>query len=120
MKVKLNGITRIVILFGSYAIKIPNFTNCHDHFLKGCCANWSERGLTILSKKWKDSHHLKDKIAPTIFCSWFGLVSIQVRVEPLQFHLTEEQREDFKCLTTDIKKENFGYLNGKMVCIDYA
>jgi hypothetical protein len=39
MKIKLNGVTRIVLLIGRYAVKIPNFTVQHHHFLHGCYAN---------------------------------------------------------------------------------
>lgn len=112
------GITRIVILVGNYAIKIPNFTYSHQHFLNGCIANWSER---VYTKMYKNADcDFYSKIAPTIFCIWFGLISIQKRVILLDRSLTEAECIYFKDQTSDIKGTNFGYLNEKIVCIDYA
>ena len=125
MKVKTNGVTRIVFVFKKYVIKIPNFTHCHLHFIEGCYANWSERLFTKQFKnvdwKWNDrpvnSH---DLIAPTYFCLWFGLFSIQAKAMPMLENLTDEQKKLYEPLCqTDCKKENFGWLNGKLVCIDY-
>ena len=110
------GVTRLVILIGNYAIKIPNFTCQHSHFLQGCYANWSERQYT---KMFRNLPEIK-KVAPTYFCSWFGLVSVQARVIELNRHLTNEEREYFKHQTDDIKSANFGFLNGNLVCIDYV
>lgn len=113
MILKLNGCTRIVLLVGKFAIKIPNFSYCHRHFLQGCLANWKEREY---SKLFPDC----PKVNKALFCSWFGLVSIQKRVEVLERHLTKEEVEYFKDVCpTDIKNDNFGILKGKVVCIDY-
>lgn len=117
MRLKLNGTTRIVFLIGNYAIKIPNHVVCHQHFLQGCYANWSERRYT---KTFERLPEFYNKIAPTIFCSWFGLLSIQRRVVELDRHLTVNEVEYFKDQTTDIKMQNFGYLDKRLVCIDYV
>ena len=117
IKIKLNGVTRIVFLVGNYAIKIPNFLYSHQHFLQGCYANWSER---TYCKQMKGIEELSIKVTPTIFCFLFGLLSIQKRCNPLERDLTEAEVEYFKHQTTDVKKENFGILNGVVVCIDYV
>ncbi len=118
MKVIKRGITRIVILIGNYAFKIPNFKYQHNHFLKGCYCNWNERYYTKQSKGYIGEGFFS-KIAPTLFCSWFGLISIQKRVEILTEDLTDEQWEEMKEFI-ECKKENYGYLNGKLVCVDYG
>lgn len=109
------GCTRIVFRLGKYVIKIPNFLVEHRHGLQGMYANWSERQTT---KRY--GSYYRDKISPTIYSSWFGLFSIQRQVEELTRHLTEDEVEYFKDLTSDIKMQNFGYLEGKLVCIDYV
>ncbi len=109
------GCTRIVFVFGNFVIKIPNFINHHNHFLKGCYANYYER---IFTKQFKNNE-LINKINPTLFCMRFGLFSIQRKVEILNRNLTKKEILYFKDITNDIKKENFGYLNKKIVCIDY-
>ena len=116
MRVVTKGVTRLVLLIGNFAIKIPNFTCQHNHFLHGCYANWSER---LYPKMFKNMPEI-EKVAPTYFCAWFGLISIQARVVELDRHLTADEKQYFEHQTTDIKKENFGYLNGRLVCIDYV
>ena len=112
------GVTRLVFLTGSYVLKIPNFTYSHQHFLNGMYANWSERQF---SKSFKNLPEY-EKIAPTIFCTWFGFLSIQKRVESLKFDIKTnlDLREQFKDICEDFKSENFGILNDKIVCIDYV
>lgn len=109
------GVTRLVFLLGGWAIKIPNFTFCHGHFLEGCRDNWRERVVT----KYRLPEFM-EKTAPCVFCAWFGLFSVMKRVEINTEPLTREQKKYFKNQTTDCKPSNFGHLNGKLVCIDYA
>jgi hypothetical protein len=109
------GVTRIVILIGKFAIKIPNFTYSHLHFLNGCYANWSERHFC--KRKINSIKHLA---IPSYFCSWFGLIQIQARAEPKLCHLTKQEIKDYEGVHNgDYKKENFGYYEGKLVCLDY-
>jgi len=111
------GITRIVILIGDYAIKMPNFLHDHHHFLVGCECNWKERKWT---KSCKHSLDFYSKLSPTLFCSLFGLMSIQLRCKPLDRSLTDKEVAYFQDVTTDVKSDNFGYLNGLLVCFDYG
>lgn len=118
MKVDRKGITRIVFVFNRFVIKIPNFIYQHNHFLHGCLANWNERRYT---KMWNSCNiDFKNRIAPSIFCTWFGLIQIQKKCLPLERDLTEEEKMYFKPLCgTDIKKDNFGVYKGRIVCVDY-
>lgn len=117
-----SGVTRIVILLKRFVIKIPNFRYGHKQFLEGCCANWSERlYFRTLSKcedpETKQLHHM---MAPSLFCSWFGLLQIQERCEPLNRDLTVDECLMYKPLCgEDNKKENFGVYQGRIVCLDY-
>ena len=112
-----NGVTRLVFLVGPWAFKIPNFKFEHSHFLLGCHCNWLEKKYT---KVWDGYPPLGDKIAPTVFCTWFGLLSVQKRVVALQRDLTEEEITLFEGVCSDVKRDNFGLLNGNLVCVDYA
>lgn len=118
VKVKM-GVTRIVFLVGRYAIKIPNFKNGHMNFLNGCLCNCRERDFC---KKFigVQNNIFYDLVAPSIFCSFFGLLQIQKRCNPLKRELTEKEISHFKEICNgDIKRENFGVLNNKLVCLDY-
>lgn len=117
MIVKTNGVTRIVILIGKYAIKIPNFTYCHLHFIQGCYCNYSERNYC---KIFKGMPEFMGRVVPTIFCSWFGLISIQYRVKELSTKLTKKQIKEFRKYFEDVKSDNFGIYKDRIVCIDYV
>lgn len=114
------GITRMVFCIGKYVIKIPNFRYHHSHWLQGCCANWTERNYYKVFSKTNYEENMVEHVAPSYFCSWFGLFQIQARCEPMTQDLTEEQKEFYHPLCgTDSKKENFAWYKGKLVCLDY-
>lgn len=115
------GITRKVLLIGKFAIKVPRLFNRHYNFLHGCMSNWKERDFC---KKFKDVDFENNKyefVAPSYFCSWFGLVQIQARCKVNTRELTDEELEFFTELCdSETKPENFGYYKGKLVCLDYS
>lgn len=116
MKLERKGITRLVFIFKHFVIKIPNFTCQHNHFLLGCYANWSERRFCKIMKKTK----FYNLVAPSLFCSWFGLFQVQRRCIELDRHLTDEEIEKFRGVCQgDLKPENFGYYQNRIVCLDY-
>lgn len=118
MKINKRGITRIVFIFKNFVIKIPNFRYKHNHFLQGCYANWSEREYT---KNFKCLPQFYNLIAPSYFCSWFGLIQIQAKCQPKLEDLTEEEKLIYINLCgTDNKKENFGWYKKRLVCLDYV
>jgi len=117
MRICYKGITRLVVFTNKFVIKFANFKGEHFHFLKGCVANWDERRIT---KSLKNSSYFY-KIAPTVYCSWFGLFSIQVRCKPLLRDLTDKEKIYFQdILDMDMKKENFGFISNSLVCLDYG
>jgi len=85
------------------------------HFLHGCYSNYSER---FFCKQWKGMPEY-NLIAPSLFCSWFGLVQVQVRVsQPIN---PNEDVSAFDFVTSgDNKDLNFGYYKGRLVCCDYG
>lgn len=115
------GTTRLVFLLGKYAIKIPNFTYSWQNFLTGCLANCNER---TFCKQYKGMLEY-NLVAKTYFSSWFGLINIQERLEPLHYEMYDPDgavREFFKGICSDIKSSNFGFRAGSksLVCLDYA
>lgn len=112
------GTTRIVFVFKTFVIKIPNFLYSHQHFLQGCYANWSERRFT---KSFKCLPEYYNKICPTLFCTWFGLISIQPKAKMLPRPLTETEKKIFELYNfEDIKTVNIGYYKDKLVLVDYV
>lgn len=115
------GSSRKVFLIGKYAIKVPN---CYSHktFLNGCRDNWSERNTCRYFKGVYTSMgiDLTELLVPSLFCSWFGLIQIQLRVELLTRELTSNEVEKFGGVCSDLQSNNFGFLKGKLLCFDYA
>lgn len=112
-----SGVTRKVLVFKHIVIKFPNPTYSHRHFLQGCFFNWSERNYY---KQFNYSSSLRHHVAPSYFCCFFGLFQIQARCSPKLEELTPEEKEFYSPLCgTDTKKENFGYYQGRLVCLDY-
>lgn len=122
MKINTRGISRIVFIFKYYVIKIPNYRFGMLHFLQGCYANWSERHFC---KSFKNEDNVYENlykyVAPSYFCSWFGLLQIQAKCKPLLRDLTNEEKIIYKPLCgKDNKSENFGWYKEKLVCLDYV
>jgi hypothetical protein len=111
------GTNRIVFYCGNYVIKIPNFTYSHTNFLVGCLANWRERDYCKVFKFLPEFYNL---VSPSYFCSWFGLIQIQRKVEVLNRELSESELHQFKGRFGDIHKSNFGWFENKLVCLDYG
>ena len=110
------GTNRIVFCIWKYAFKIPNFTFSQDLFVRGCYSNLRERKLY---KQFKNFHY---DLCPSFFCSWFGLLQIQMRC---QSPVTPEVVDMFKLhkqllLVSDIKADNIGICKDKAYLIDYA
>lgn len=70
---------------------------------------WSEHADHTAVAQW---------LAPCEYMSPDGLVMLQRRVEPLR--RSDVLPEKLPTFLTDIKRENFGWLDGKIVCVDYA
>ncbi len=124
----MKGSSRQVFLIGKYAIKIPNLYS-HKTFLNGCRDNWTERNFYKNFKGcYVDTNYqgrprqwdLTKFVVPSLFCSWFGLIQIQLRVEPLKRELTYTEKQKYKGVCSDLQSSNFGILNGRLLCFDYA
>lgn len=116
------GVTRIVISRGAYVIKIPNFRYSHQNFLAGSKANWDERTIYKLFRDLPEGAFL----VPTVYCSLFGLISIQKKARILERSEFEQIKRDrnlyknLKKICSDFHSKNFGEYDNRIVCVDYA
>lgn len=116
------GSTRIVFLIKTRAYKIPNMRYSLEYFFKGWMANIHEK------KTWKvfnspeiEDTSVKDRICPVLKSYLKGFIIVMPRCIPVR-------KEDFPDenpyidinLWGDYKMDNYGMLNGKMVCLDYG
>lgn len=72
---------------------------------------------------WQDNQHYKavaDWLAPCVYLSPDGRIMCQRRVTPLTEQQKKELPEKIPSFLTDLKYGNFGMLDGRLVCVDYA
>lgn len=69
---------------------------------------WEQISCVKEAKKW---------LAPVLYISDCGTLLIQKRCEPIR---TKELPKKVPHFLTDFKKENFGLLDGRVVCFDYG
>lgn len=110
MKVK-RGSTRIVILVGKYAVKIPNIVEW-KLFLNGLLGNMRERAY------WR--FQTFPKLCPIVFSIPGGFINIMKRATPLSI----EEFNDlnwvlFDRIPCERKLSSYGLLEGKIVVVDY-
>ena len=114
MKIE-RGVTRTVILARSWAIKVPRLRSYGDglagvlwSITRGIQANLSER-------EWSGS----PGTCPVRW-SFAGLVNIYPRCAPATHDVTDAEYEATGLLgPADRKPRNVGWLNGRLVWIDY-
>lgn len=126
MKLIKTGSTRRVLLVGKYAIKIPSFYS-YRHFLQGLLANEQESHWSIAFKWTK-------KLCPVLWHSWGYFMIVMPRVKVLTDQECREGKidqikiDDFLIIEkgedgvfpAEKKSDSFGWLNGKLVIIDYG
>lgn len=111
-----NGVTRIVILKGNYAYKIPHLLNGWRMFLNGLLANMQE-------KEWSG---FSPKLCPVIFSLPGGFLVIQKRAQILSNEQWENLdlinfcKHDDTILPIEHKRCSFGTLNNNIVAVDYG
>jgi hypothetical protein len=121
MEIIRTGATRIVILTENYAFKIPNFLDGYRLFLHGLLANLQEvKWSAFISKT---SYY---ELCPVLWSIPFGLLVVMPRVDLM----TEEEFEKFDAekfcdkpaysIPVEHKPNSFGWLDGRIVAIDYG
>lgn len=126
MKIKY-GSNRTVILLGQYAFKFPS-TYSHTLFLKGCLSNWKERSFFKNFKGVYCDGDLTLLVAPSYFCSWFGICQIQKRIVPLcdldnrdlALFLLDQKKDQLSKVCSDLNISNVGIINNEIKVLDYA
>ena len=110
------GVTRFVFLTKNYAIKIPSL-HSWKQFLLGLLANMQEEEVSSMGN---------DRLCPVLF-SCLGFVVVMPRCEALSPNYCQDYiakvfygSDDPSLRRLETKLENYGLLEGKLVCIDYG
>jgi len=120
MPIILRGCTRIVILLGRFAIKIPQIRYGTEFFVNGQFHILRERRF------WKTFPPKgREYLCPCYFCLPFGLFSVMRRAE----HIPDDDPNggDYHNLLVshgyggmDSKNDNLGRIDGNLVILDYG
>lgn len=133
-----HGVTRIVVLTGTSAVKFPRLDCGLTMFLIGWLSNRKERQYWDHARSWectKGDYHQDPclHLAPVRRLYLWGLVIVMARCEEIT---REEGREFIKTEVapsshmpgmfnwhywcTDQHSANFGRFEGRIVCFDYS
>jgi hypothetical protein len=113
----VKGNTRLVLLFDSYAIKVPRPGNEAD----GREANRREAAL------WKA--HQDERLCPVLFADEKGAILVMRRAQKYYAYNKKDFIDqvywrkvftDFLAFANDMHPGNFGYLDGRLVLLDYG
>lgn len=112
------GVSREVILFGRWAVKLPKLTYGWQLFLCGLLANMQERSLATLG--WPE-------LCPVAFSLPGGWLVVMRRASPLDDATWATfdaagfcTRPDGTMLAVEHKQDSFGLLDGRVVAVDYG
>jgi hypothetical protein len=110
------GTTRITILLGKWAFKVPIMNRSLKHFVKGWLGNVDERDI------WREEGN--DMLCPVTW-SLFGLINVMPRATPITGKFNKQEiLNKFKDAGASIDVcsgwKNFGIVRGELVMLDYA
>lgn len=112
-----DGVTREVLLVGSWAVKLPKLTYGWRLFLQGLLANMQERQFA--AAKWPE-------LCPVIWGLPGGWLLVMRRAEPMtdaEWTKFDPERfcdrRDYR-VPAEHKRDSFGKLNGRIVVVDYG
>lgn len=113
------GTTRVTLLIGKFAFKIPILNRSVKHFVKGWLGNIDENVY------WKKTHN--QKLCP-IYFSLFGLVNIMPKADKVDYSASEFDKRVILDYFSDCDVNidvcsgwrNYGMYKGELVMIDYA
>lgn len=109
------GSTRTVLLTKNYAFKLP-YLGRWKNFLWGLIANMQEVEFNTLED---------ERLAKVLFHLPAGFLVVMKRAKPLKNYNKRKLAEFCAMhkgviLPTELKKDSFGYIDGKLVAIDYG
>ena len=109
-----DGVTRLVILVGGVAIKLPRFDLGWKMGLHGLLANMQEREFSTLDVR----------LCPVLLCLWGGWALVMRRATPMKDEQWRRFRRTAEAWSGDLpveaKRSSFGYLHGRAVAVDYG
>ncbi len=123
MQIIRTGVCRTVILAGRWAIKVPSLRGHFTADMRGRLAGFCTGILANQSEwTWHTYEPWNGQVAPVLRSWLWGVVQIYPRCAPLALADDDEGRAQLPRLDPDpgdVKVDNYGMLNGRIVRLDY-
>lgn len=109
------GMSRMVLLIGPWAIKVPSGHNGLRLWVNGWLANLLE------TERWRSVEHTRSAVffAP-VYVSLAGLLIVMRRETPVQRRLTATECDMLPIANLDNNGHNIGMRGGHLVVFDYG
>lgn len=118
MRVIRTGISRTVILVGRWAIKVPSARGHMPGGPRGRLAGFCHGILHNQSEaEWSSFEDWQGRVAPVLHSWLFGLINVYPRCLPAP---ADAELFEMDIDPGDIKRDNYGLLNGRLVRVDYS
>lgn len=122
------GFTRMVIVIGPWAIKMPLLPLLQKKIASSRYRWWRRwfwgvEGNRTEARVWKESQGQAHDLCPVLWSGFWGLILVMPRCQILtdeQWELEDLNNEVAFSFYTDNQPYNFGYLDGRVVQVDYA
>lgn len=111
IKLCRNGVTRIVLLIGPWAVKLPRFDLGWRMGLRGLLCNMTEREGASLRL---------DSLCPLVFAAPGGWLNVMKRARPLTDDEWLHGVPNVKEWPIERKRDNWGMIGGRIVAVDYG
>lgn len=116
-KVVNTGSTRLVLLIGGYAIKIPRGDDNSFGIFLGILRGWIGNRTEYMYTKY----NIYSFTNPILFSFLFSLVVVQKRTELItREEFFSLERDDYPFGGFEWKLDSFGKIDNKIVVIDYG
>lgn len=116
ISINRQGATRVVILTARYAIKVPSFYSW-KMFLLGLLGNMQERSFSKMNDQ---------RLCPVLFsvpggfCNVMPKADVMAPEEFIEFDYDGYVNGDHAPIPVERKWNSFGWLDGRVVAIDYG
>ncbi|MPZ48210.1 MAG: hypothetical protein GEU75_02670 [Dehalococcoidia bacterium] len=126
LTVNREGLTRVVLLTDKHVVKLPNFLGLRSSesswllFLQALVENAREAKASRLN------HLVDNKLCPVVFAIPGGWLNVMKRADPVpaQVFNALDYAAFIRCgdywLAVENKQSSFGFLDGRLVAIDYS
>lgn len=117
----LRGSTRLVILCGRWAMKIPYSKSGFYGYVHSVLCGWKANRDEYVWSKCNKETQMYSFLCPVKYSFLFSMVIVMYRATPISCcNFKELDKQSFDFGGYEHKQDSFGKLNGEVVIVDYG